>query len=74
MKKVVTYFECDRCGFDQLVECKKSILGYRAARIPQDWKTVENDLLCPKCRKDWYDTYNKFMGSKKTKKTGGKTK
>jgi hypothetical protein len=67
MRKVVTYIECDRCTFNQIVECKKNFFGYKMSQYPEDWKMMENDSLCPKCKKQWYGEYKKFMNKGKGK-------
>jgi hypothetical protein len=68
MRKVVTYIECDRCDFNQIIECSKGLFGFKIAPYPEDWKIVENDALCAKCKKQWYETYKNFMSKSVTKK------
>lgn len=75
MRKVVTYIECDRekCGFNQIIECKKGLFGFSMAPYPQDWKIIEEDALCPKCKKLWYETYKNFMNKKDGSKKKGES-
>lgn len=70
MRKVVTYVECDRCNFNQIIECRKSVLGYAMSEYPKDWKVTENDALCPKCNKQWHEEYKNFMRKGRKKEKG----